>query len=73
MACCRADAEGCSTVTAICRRLDGLPLALELAAVRIKILPAVALLARLDNLLPLLVSGARDLPQRQQALRQTVA
>lgn len=62
-----------ATITAVCRRLDGLPLALELAVARIKLLPPTALLARLDHALPLLVGGARDLPERHQTLRQTIA
>jgi predicted ATPase/DNA-binding CsgD family transcriptional regulator len=61
-----------SAIAAICTRLDGLPLALELAAARIKILSPQALLARLDNRLALLVHGARDLPQRQQGMRDAV-
>lgn len=60
-------------VAEICRRLDGLPLALELAAARCKILPPAALLARLDPRLPLLTGGAQDLPERQQTLRGTIA
>ncbi|MFN8590931.1 MAG: helix-turn-helix domain-containing protein [Thermomicrobiales bacterium] len=60
-------------IAGICQRLDGLPLALELAAARIKLLPAQALLLRLDRTLPLLTGGAHDLPQRQQTLRDTIA
>ena len=56
----------------ICRRLDGLPLALELAAARVSVLSADALLARLDRSLPLLTGGARDVPERQQTLRATI-
>ena len=57
----------------ICRRLDGLPLALELTAARIRVLPPTAMLARLDRRLPLVTGGARDLPARQQTLRGTIA
>jgi predicted ATPase/class 3 adenylate cyclase len=58
--------------TEICRRLDGLPLALELAAARLRSLDAAALLERLDRRLPLLTAGARDAPARQQTLRATI-
>jgi len=60
-------------VAEICRRLDGLPLALELAAPWIKLLPPAALLARLERRLPLLTSRAPDLPPRQRTLRNTIA
>src|SRR5215469_265353 len=59
-------------VAEICARLDGLPLAIELAAARIKLLPPQALLARLDQRLALLTGGARDVPVRQQTLRNTI-
>jgi predicted ATPase len=64
--------ENQSAVVEICRRLDGLPLAIEIAAARIKILNPQALLKRLDQSLNLLVGGARDLPGRQQTLRQAI-
>jgi predicted ATPase len=59
-------------VAEICRRLDGLPLAIELAAARIRLLPPQALLARLDDRMGLLTGGARDLPERQRTLRNTL-
>ena len=64
--------ENAVAVATICARLDGLPLAIELAAARIKLLPPSAILARLESRLNLLTGGARDLPTRQQALRNTV-
>jgi predicted ATPase len=66
-------AANASPVAAICGRLDGLPLALELAAPRIKLLPPNALLGRLHHTLPLLTGGGRDMPARQQTLRATIA
>jgi predicted ATPase/DNA-binding NarL/FixJ family response regulator len=59
-------------VATICRQLDGLPLALELAAARVKLLPPAALLARLDQRLALLSGGARDHPLRHQTLRAAI-
>ena len=67
------DDSNASAVAAIARRLDGLPLALELAAARVKLLPPEAILPRLDHSLGLLTGGHRDLPDRQQTLRATIA
>jgi predicted ATPase len=60
------------TLREICRRLDSLPLALELAAARVKVVGAEELRERLDRRLPLLVGRVRDLPPRQRALRATI-
>jgi predicted ATPase/transcriptional regulator with XRE-family HTH domain len=65
--------ENAAAVAEICERLDGLPLAIELAAVRIKLFPPQAILSRLDRRLKLLSGGARDLPVRQQTIRNTIA
>ncbi len=61
-----------STIETICLRLDGLPLAIELAAARTKLLAPERLLERLDSALPLLTGGARDAPERQRTLRATI-
>jgi predicted ATPase len=60
-------------VATICRRLDGLPLAIELAASRIAHFPLPALLQRLEDRLPLLTGGARDVPARLRTMRNAVA
>jgi len=65
--------DNASAVADICRRLDGLPLAIELAAARIKVLPPVSLRARLDHALPILTGGGRDRPVHQQTMRTTIA
>ncbi|MGB3305572.1 MAG: helix-turn-helix domain-containing protein [Thermomicrobiales bacterium] len=65
--------DNVNVIVEICRRLDGLPLALELAAVRAKVLTPQALLRRLEHSLTLLTDGARDLPARHQTLRATIA
>jgi predicted ATPase/DNA-binding CsgD family transcriptional regulator len=67
------DEDNAGAIAGIARRLDGLPLAVELAAARVKVLSPDALLARLERSLPVLVGGARDLPERQQTLRATIA
>ena len=69
----RPDFMADEAVSDICRRLDDLPLALELAAARAKAFSSAQILERLEQRLPLLTGGARDLPERQQTLRATIA
>jgi predicted ATPase/transcriptional regulator with XRE-family HTH domain len=66
------DAANAQAIVSICRQLDGLPLAIELAAVRVKLFSPAALAAHLHSPLALLTDGPRDLPARQQTLRSTI-
>ncbi len=68
----RVSDDNADTVRQICRRLDGLPLAIELAAARMRILSATQLAERLDDLFAVLTGGARSAPRRHQALRATL-
>jgi len=68
----RRDFRPDGEVSEICARLDNLPLAIELAAARVKVLSPAALLKRLDRRLPVLAGGARDAPERQRTLRSTI-
>jgi predicted ATPase/class 3 adenylate cyclase len=68
----KPDFRADEAVSEICRRLDDLPLALELAAARVKALSSAQILERLEQRLPLLIGGARDLPERQRTLRATI-
>src|SRR5579859_2424555 len=65
-------ADNAIAIATICTRLDGLPLSIELAAARVRLLPPRALLERLDQRLPLLTGGERERPRRQQTLRDTL-
>src|SRR5258706_15638134 len=64
--------ENAPTVAAICSRVDGLPLAIELAAARVKRFPPSAVLTRLESRLHLLTARPRDVPEGQHTLRQTI-
>jgi predicted ATPase len=66
-------AENARAIAEICVRLDGLPLAIELAAARVKVLPPQAMLSRVENRLKLLSGGSRDLPERQQTMRAAIS
>lgn len=65
--------DSARAIAEICSQLDGLPLAIELAAARIKVLPPHVIRARLEHRLEFLTDGARDLPERQRALRKAIA
>ncbi len=67
------DDKNAEAIARIVKRLDGLPLAIELAAARVNLLPPETILARLEDSLGLLVGGARDVPDRQRTLRATIA
>jgi predicted ATPase/class 3 adenylate cyclase len=66
------DEDNAGSIAEICRRLDGLPLAIELASSRLRVLSPSAMLERLDRALPLLSGGPRDLPERQRTLRDAI-
>ncbi|HEX6086821.1 MAG TPA: protein kinase [Thermoanaerobaculia bacterium] len=66
-------ADNARAIAEICVRLDGLPLAIELAAARVKVLPPQAMLSRVENRLKLLSGGPRDLPERQQTMRAAIS
>ncbi|HEX7040628.1 MAG TPA: tetratricopeptide repeat protein [Trueperaceae bacterium] len=67
------DEDNVEAVVEICRRVDGLPLSIELAAARVRTVPPAALLERMTRRLPVLTGGPRDAPERQQTLRATIS
>jgi predicted ATPase len=68
----RLTSQNVGAVAEICRRLDGLPLAIELAAARVRLLPPQALLTRLGDPMGVLTGGPRDMPERQRTLKNTL-
>jgi predicted ATPase len=69
----RISEDNAAAIAAVCRHLDGLPLAIELAAARTRLFDIDDLRRRLENQLDVLRGGARDLPKRQQTLRDAIA
>jgi predicted ATPase/class 3 adenylate cyclase len=67
------DERNCTSIVEICHRLDGLPLGIELAAARIRLLPPETMLVRMERRLPLLTGGPHDVPERHQTLRNAIA